>query len=272
VRQPLAEAGDRLDGVARDRQPCALDPARDDLGELGVRHPRHVDLHERALDREVLRDQLLDVIGHADEDDRRSRKLVRERLDRVREQQAVVVRREPVELVDEDRDPPAACERLEPASHVVRRRVVGQQRRRAHLSLAVRRGEADSRFRDREAELAERLAPHALVVVAPVAGRPRSDDARGREHLGGHTDERGLADAALAVDDGVLPRLLGHREEVAELSGPAREEALAVDRRCRPEHLGERPQPLDLLRFPALQPSCHPASIVRPDRPRDKPA
>ena len=180
--------------------------------------------------------------------------------------------REPVELVDEDRDPPAARERLEPASHVVRRRVLGQQRRRAHLSLAGRRSEADSGFRDGEAELAERLAPHAFVVVAPVAGRPRGDDARGREHFGGDADERGLADAALAVDHGVLPWLLGNGEEIAELACPPREEALAIDRCGRAEHLGERPQPLDLLRFPTLQPACHPASIVRPDRPRDKPA
>ena len=242
---------------------------RDDLREFGVRHPRHVDLHERALDREVLCDQLLDVVRDPDEHDGRVGKLVRERLDRVREEQSVVARRKPVELVDEDHDPASGCERLQPAPDVVRRRIVGQQRRRAHAHVPRLTGEADSGTCDGELELAECLSPDALVVVAPVARRPGGHDAGRGEHLGRHADERGLADPTLAVDDRVLTRLLGHGEEIAELTRPPGEEAPAIDRRSRAERLGQRLEASDLLRLASFQLPAHPPSIVRRDRPKD---
>ena len=120
------------------------------------------------------------------------------------------------------------------------------------------RREPDPRSGDGEVGLAERLSPHALEVVAPIARRARGEHVRGGEDFRRDADERGLADSALAVDDCVLAGLVGDVEQVAELSRAAREERPAIDGRRRPERLGERPQTVDLLRLPPLQPRTHP--------------
>ncbi len=106
-------------------------------------------------------------------------------------------------------------------------------------------------------DLAERLPPDTLEVVAPVAGRARGDDVRRAEHLGSDADEGGLADSPLAVDERVLAGLLGDGEEISELPRPAREERLPVDGCRRAEDLGQCLEALDLLRLAALQPRAH---------------
>ena len=107
-------------------------------------------------------------------------------------------------------------------------------------------------------DLAERLAPDALEVVAAVAGRARGQDAGGAEDLGRDADERRLADAALAEHDSMLAGLVDGREQIAELRSPTGEERAPVDRRRRPEGGVERLQAFDLLRLTPFQPRTHP--------------
>ena len=102
VRQSLRQRRDLPNGSSGDLHASGGDAACGDLGELASRHPRHMDLGEGALDRAVLADELSDAVGDTDEEDGDVHDAIRERLDRVREQDPDLRIPQPVELVDED--------------------------------------------------------------------------------------------------------------------------------------------------------------------------
>lgn len=249
VRQPLRERGDAGHGRPADRQLRRVHPAPDDLRELVAAHARHMDLHERALDRAVLADQLVDVVGDADQHDRRADELVGEDLDRVGEERARGVVGEPVELVDEDGDLAVPRHRRERLADGVRRHRSRRQQSAGGLGrLRLGRREADSARRAPQHDLVERLPPHAAEVVARVAGRARDEQARVADHLRRHVGERRLADPALAIDDRVLAGLADGGEELGDLLDASGEEVAPVGRRGGAEGLAEQADPLERLR------------------------
>src|SRR5262249_8987049 len=67
---------------------------------------------------------------------------------------------------------------------------------------------------------------------------------RGPQQLRGDQSQRGLAHAALAVDDRVLSRLGDDREEIGDLLRAPGEEVSPIDRRRRAEGLSHSPHPI----------------------------
>ena len=156
--------------------------------------------------------------------------------------------REPVELVDEDRDRLVAAHALQHRPHGVGRdRLLAESARPGLERLLVRLRESDLPAARPEPDLGERLAPDAREVVADVAGGTRRQRVRALEQLSRDCRERRLPHATLAVDDRVLARLRDDREDLADLIGAAGEEAATVDRRCRTEALADALHPIEQL-------------------------
>ena len=69
-------------------------------------------------------------------------------------------------------------------------------------------------------------------------------DVRAVEKLRGDQSQRGLADAALTIDDRMLARLGDDRKDVGDLLAAPRREVSPVDRRRRTEGLGHPLRPI----------------------------
>ena len=246
----------RVDRRLADRHLRRRDPARDDLGELLARHPRHVDLHERALDRARAR-------GSARRCRRRRRRARSSRptswsesdLDRVGEERARLRGRRSRSNSSTKTTISRCCddsrERL--ADRVRRHRPRGRAGWPAEsAALALRGREPDPARRVADHDLVERLAPDAAEVVARVAGRPaRRAKLEPRIICACHVRERRLADAALAVDDRVLARLADRRRRARRSArcGPR------TDRGDRSAQPAGTPPPTSRIRSSCSAPS-----------------
>ena len=211
VRQPL---GDRRDAPRRrlgDRHPRRPHTVRDDLLELVPRHARHVDLDECTLRRSRSRTRSEDVAR---------RRPIRTTVARTSWSDSVLIvsatsvrdRGSCTRSNSSTKTTTSRClgERAERLPHLVRRHVAVRDERGRGPRLACPPSAANPTPRvGRVTTMSSSafLAPQRAEVVARVARRAGREHVRATQHLGRHAGERRLADAALAVDDDVLPGL-----------------------------------------------------------------
>ena len=237
VRQALGQRGDVRQRVGFDGHTEQVEAAHHDVLELVGRHPRHPHLDQRPLDRAVLLDQAVDRVGHADQDQGRRYRVVREHLDGVGECGPDLGVADAIELVHDDHEDAAAPDRPERALHVGGRDDLGHRLIERALLLAGLGAEADHGPFARHLDVGEDAPPQRRKVVGALAGDARRHHRPllGSEPIRQDVGERRLADAGLAEDDDVDAGLADGVDDLLDLLEAAGEDRALADRDGRRE-------------------------------------
>ena len=218
VREAQTDCTYARDRVRRDCHPSKFNSRLDNLRELATVHALQGHLHQTPINGLMLFDEVIDIVGHSNNDQCCIHCKVKEPLDRICKCCIQVWILDPVELIKDENEflPPWQC----------RKNVIGGE-------PLVRRPLGGTNQR-------EEGVPYVLEAGVPRAVHPMARDYLGcerAEELGEAVGQRRLPHATFAVYRHVLTRLIDSIDDSANRSAAAPEPVALADGRPRAEGL-----------------------------------
>ncbi|CCC98566.1 protein of unknown function [Azospirillum baldaniorum] len=228
IRQTADEFADAVHGFRREGDSGVLRPRVDEAPDLHVGHQRQMHRHQRALDRRMLAQELVQVLRHADHQQRHRDRAVGQVLEQLGQLVAEILVGDAIILVEDQQHMGG----VDAGQHLVQLRhaesALGQQLVEAGEAAARGEGVVDPRPVIGGGDLLQEMTEDVLEAQLRAAGQFQREVAGLAGDLLDGVGDGGLAAAPVAEQDDVRPLLLDGGDDALQRVGPADEQRVQL--------------------------------------------